>query len=333
MRKRTFSIVALVVFLMAINSLNAQMNSALGQVDRALSILEQARAALGGDSLDQVKTLSYTGKVRRILPENREVVAKAKARFSLVEKSFVFSEQIGDEGGSQVDTHIFIKREGDVPFKHPAGENRVIIFKKEDTEDVTVESNSPGEKVLKKVIEEGKQVKIRQMYVSTDGKLVTAEGVPLETKERIMLHHPHADFARRVLGLLLQTPADFPLQYTYVGGVEAAGGNADLLDVTGPEGFKAKLYLNSVTHLPMMLSYTAVEPVVFIFKKAQGSEEAARMTVERPTPKEALIEVRFSDHRNVNGLMLPYHITKSVNGQISEEITVESYELNSPNPE
>ncbi|MEM4251451.1 MAG: hypothetical protein QW828_06425, partial [Candidatus Bathyarchaeia archaeon] len=311
MRKRTVSIVALVVSLMAINSLDAHMNSAMGQFDRAASLLEQARAALGGDSaISQIKNFYYTGKVRRILPEDKEVLANTKARFSLAEKSFTFSEQIGD-GSSKVDTHIFIRREVEAPvaFKHghPTGEDDSIVLK----------GDCSSKKIVVEKVVDGEtkgEVKMRRVHVGNDGKIVTMEGVPLETKERIMLHHPQADFARRVLGILLQTPADFPLQYTYAGGVETADGNADVLDVTGPEGFKAKLYLNGVTHLPVMLSYTGVEPIVFIFKKAQ--DDAARMMMERPMPKEALIEVRFSDHRNVGGLMLPYHITRSVNGQV-----------------
>lgn len=330
MRKRKILMIALVVSLMAISGLDAQMNSALEQADRASSLLDQAKAALGVDRV-AVKNFSYNGKVRRVLPgeEAKEILANAKARFSLTEKSFIFSEQVGDEA----DTHVFIRREGDGPvaFKHaPGGEEKVMVFKKGGNEDVIIlKGGGSEEKVVEKVIEGGAQIKMRRTHVTADGKVVTIEGAPLETKERVMLHHPQADFARRVLGMILQTPTDFPVQYTYAGGVETADGNADVLDVTGPEGFRAKLYLNSVTHLPVMLSYTGVEPVVFLFKKAARPEEAAKMMAERPVPKEALIEVRFSDHRNVDGLMLPYRITKSVNGQLREEVTVESYELNS----
>ncbi len=321
MRKRKVLMVALIV--MAISGFDARMNSALEQVDRASSLLDQARAALGVDRV-AIENFSYTGKVRRILSgeEAKEILANTKAKFSLTEKSFIFSEQVCDEAGSKVDAYVRQEGDGPVAFKHVPG--GVMVFKNGE-EDVILKGSE--EKVVEKVIEGGAQVRMRRTHVTTDGKVVTIEGAPLETKERIMLHHPHADFARRVLGIILQTPTDFPVQYTYAGGVETADGNADVLDVAGPEGFRAKLYLNSVTHLPVMLSYTGVEPVVFLFKKA--AQRASKMMVDRPVPKEALIEVCFSDHRNVDGLMLPYRITKSVNGQLREEVTVESYELNS----
>jgi len=62
---------------------------------------------------------------------------------------------------------------------------------------------------------------------------------------------------------------------------------------------------------------------------------------ERPTPEEiekmrqeppqmGTYEVHFSDYKKVNGVLLPHTITQGVNGNVTEEFTVDKYKLNAP---
>jgi hypothetical protein len=63
------------------------------------------------------------------------------------------------------------------------------------------------------------------------------------------------DFARLMLGLFANTPASVPLTFTYVAQAEAPQGRADVLEAKGPQNFTARLFVDSQTHLPIMVSW------------------------------------------------------------------------------
>jgi hypothetical protein len=65
------------------------------------------------------------------------------------------------------------------------------------------------------------------------------------------------DFVRLTLGMFASSFSSYPLTFTYVGQAEAPQGSADVLDVKGPANFSARLFINSQTHLPIMVSWQA----------------------------------------------------------------------------
>jgi hypothetical protein len=63
-----------------------------------------------------------------------------------------------------------------------------------------------------------------------------------------------------------------------------------------------------------------------ITETVKAGEEMPRIQLE-----EAEFQVRFSDYRSVNGLMLPHRIAQTVNGEAGETMTIESYQVNAQN--
>src|SRR5262245_9756143 len=61
------------------------------------------------------------------------------------------------------------------------------------------------------------------------------------------------DFARLTLGIFADSLPAFPLTFRYAAQGEAPEGIADILDVTGPANFAARLVIQRETHLPVML--------------------------------------------------------------------------------
>ena len=49
------------------------------------------------------------------------------------------------------------------------------------------------------------------------------------------------------------------MTYAYGGQAESPDGKADIIDVTGPDDFKARLFVDADTHLPLMLTYMEPE--------------------------------------------------------------------------
>jgi len=112
------------------------------------------------------------------------------------------------------------------------------------------------------------------------------------------------DFARLVLGMFATSVSSFPLTFAYAGQAEAPQGKADVLDVTGPANFKARLFINNQTHLPIMVSW-------------QG-----------PPPQ--LVEQRmyFADYREVDGFQLPFRIRRASGADTTEETTFDRFRIN-----
>jgi hypothetical protein len=137
------------------------------------------------------------------------------------------------------------------------------------------------------------------------------------------------DFYRTLLGILPVAQGLSGLTFTHAGQAESNDGMADALDVKG-ENFTARLFVDSKTHLPLMLTYQA--PLMRAFtRRPDDTPEAIRKRFEEERGKPPqMVEntVYFSDHKKVNGVMLPHRLTRSVDGKTTEEIEIKSYKAN-----
>jgi hypothetical protein len=138
-----------------------------------------------------------------------------------------------------------------------------------------------------------------------------------------------SDFYRAVLGILPVAPGVSGLTFTHAGQAESNEGTADVLDVKG-EGFAARLFVDSKTHLPLMLTYQAPQMRAFTRRPDDTPETIRkRMEEERAKPPQMVENtVYFSDHQKVNGVMLPHRLTRSVDGKTTEEIEIKKYKAN-----
>jgi hypothetical protein len=65
------------------------------------------------------------------------------------------------------------------------------------------------------------------------------------------------DFVRLTLGMFAGSFSSYPLTFSYVGQAEAPQGKADVLEAKAPPNFTLRLFVNSETHLPIMVSWQA----------------------------------------------------------------------------
>lgn len=178
------------------------------------------------------------------------------------------------------------------------------------------------------------------------------------------LRRANADLARLLLGLIAGTHAPMPVTYTWAGEAESAETVADIIDVAGPNEFKARLFVDSATHLPLMLTYIEPEPRVRMMThrgastppagtaagsatargEARGSgapvtppdltaEERAKLEQQladaaAESPKLVEHRLYFADYRRAGGLMLPHRISRGIAEKTTEEWTVRKYEVN-----
>jgi hypothetical protein len=264
--------------------------------NRAQELIKQARAALGGEeALNGVHSLSMIGDLRR-------------------------ADRSGD-----------IRLDLMLPDKFKRAETMTLIANIE----ATFTSALNGDQVWNSSTTNGGDGNVRMNSRSVrpndDAHGQTARGQQLRM-----------EFARHLIGLLLTSPATFPLDYVYAGEGESKDGRADVIDIKGPEGFAARLFLDKTSHRPLLMRYRGVittttintsvsqagsrEEMEKILKDAKEGKGAGRSAARQ----EGVQEIYFSDYRQVNGLLLPHHISRTANGKLSEEWTIKKYKINPP---
>lgn len=108
-------------------------------------------------------------------------------------------------------------------------------------------------------------------------------------------------FARYALAFTLSPPANFPVTFTNAGQVEAPGGMADAIECKGPNGFLVHLFLDSKTHLPLMMNY-------------------------RNGPQD--VQLWLKTYKAEDGILLPHTLTWVADGDLTEEFQAQRFKIN-----
>ena len=109
------------------------------------------------------------------------------------------------------------------------------------------------------------------------------------------------DFARLMLGMFGASFAGYPLTFTYVGQAEAPQGKADVLEAKGEGSVAMRLFIDSRTHLPIMITWPA-------------------------PPKES--RLYFADYREVDGMQWPFRLRRALGADTVEETTFDRFKVN-----
>jgi hypothetical protein len=166
------------------------------------------------------------------------------------------------------------------------------------------------------------------------------------------------DFAKLTLGMFATSFSSYPLSFGHAGQAQAPEGTADMLDVKGPGNFSARFFIDSKTHLPLMLSWTTPPNFVPVVagQKPPANLPPGSVTFETPMPPpdsatpeqkkqfeadalaartKAMASTRptenriyYADYRDVDGLKLPFRIRRAVGATTVEETQFDRYRIN-----
>jgi hypothetical protein len=279
---------ALIVLTMTFGGYAAHADS------KANDLLAQARAAIGGDKqIAKVKGLTFGGTVVRAMGD-RQMSGELSIDLQLPDK-MVRTDSIS-----------------------PMGDSALVVTEQGLNGDALIRSS--------KVLNAPAGAMIRTPPAP-------APGSDAETQA---LRNSRAELARMAVGLLVMSPAALPVEFSYAGEAESPDGKADVIDVKGEGGFVAKLFLDKTTHRPLMLAYRGVSPrMVVQTQRVQGPPPAAppggaahAEPGAPPAPELVDINMFFDDYKAIDGVMLPHHITRSVDGQPTEEWTFKTIKVN-----
>jgi len=166
-----------------------------------------------------------------------------------------------------------------------------------------------------------------------------AQGIDPERLKELQLRNRRAEVSRLLLAFLLTT--DSPV--AWVGTAQSPEGNADVLEVKSSDGPTTRLFLESSTHMPLMMTWSggaqrggrggqggfrepAAPPAAPQGGAAVDTAQGRRGRGAGGAP--ATLEMHLSDYKVVNGVKLPHLITRGANGQTAEEWTIKSYRIN-----
>jgi hypothetical protein len=148
-----------------------------------------------------------------------------------------------------------------------------------------------------------------------------------------------------------------------VGTAQSPDGTADVLELKPADGTApTRLFLDSSTHVPLMITWQGAAPQFGRRGGGRGSPGGAGAGAPNPpaaqggtvppssdaapppapqaggdaaqAPRragpaaQATLQMTMADYKAVNGIKLPFTITRGINGQTNEEWTVSSYKLN-----
>ena len=153
------------------------------------------------------------------------------------------------------------------------------------------------------------------------------------------LRNARAELTRLSLALLLSAPKSNPIDFTYGGEAEADEGKADVIDAKGDGSFAARIFLDKKTHRPLLLQYRGAAPRMVVQTRradgpppgggtAEGRGEHGPGAESMPPPQIVEIQMFLDDYKSVDGVMLPHHISRSIDGKPNEEWTLKTIKLN-----
>lgn len=318
---------------------------ASAKVTRALELLKEARAAMGGDgALKTLQSLSIYGASRRAFEDKN---GQAQEKLGKIQIHFALSDKPVERASAKLNAP-------------PGGveRDRVIVFKR--TPALNEESSGAGDREsgVEGVAQPGKRV------MRFDGS-----GAPMAA------HPMGAAPVHFLMTSILGAPAPFPIEYSYAGEARTEAGDAvDIVEAKYPGGLLVRISLDRQTHLPLGLSYRTLMPPagagnVIFFRSRTGKEGEAggvvmpapeaghvempdvlvqrrdieedgvtmegnppkeRFQIHLPPPQEVDAQVILSDYRSVGGILLPHRITQTFSNKATETWEVEKYEINSP---
>jgi hypothetical protein len=328
-------------------------------VERAERALADARKALGGDKLAELKTLVASGRTKRVrgnnlVPIEFEILIELPNKYVRVDE-FPAEDMDPTSAGFNGDGLIQIP----APPAMPAGRGGPPDAARGGP------AQRPSGGVPGAAPPAGTTPPAGATPTATMPPGAAAPGAPgampggrgpAMDPRRARLTTVKQDYARLALGLFAASSA-YPLTFSWAAVAEAPQGRADVLDVKGEGNFALRYFINSETRLPIMVTWTTPPTNVIVTVPGQpppSTVAPGAVVVTGPpapakdAPKEELdkytkdvlalrakaqatpVEHRlyFADYRDVDGLKLPFRLRRAIGTETTEETTFDRFRVN-----
>ena len=269
MKKFIISALCTAVFFIGIGGLIEKATANFKSDARALELIRQARAALGGDAaINNVRAMTIianTTETFAVEGVQRSEMGSMEINLELPNK---FSKQlrigspdaVGGEFKKEVNVIVMRQPDGNAEWKTESGDT--VNFGGKQNFVVKTDARANGEPtangrkkvfVIKNDDNDSENVENRKVIINHDG--AGAMG--------------GSELFRTVFALLLTAPDGTDVSYTD-GGASSVDGFACDVVVAQTAGNSFKLFLDQSSHLPRMISFQGLKPFVFKVKTADN---------------------------------------------------------------
>lgn len=357
MKRFIVSVLCISVFFLGLGALVENVGARFKSDEKALALIAQARQAIGGEqSLAAVRSMTVTGRATKTFEVEgvvRSEQGDVEINMQLPDK-FSKMMKIGKTDGEGPG---LMEKKVDVVVVAKDGENaRIKVTSPEGAdgakkEDIKVRVKKADGAVVTEG-EKGDVVFVRRAdgsdggtWKSENGEVRTVvinktangegHGVGIGRGEGHEAFR-HNEMLRTSMALLLTAPDGLDVGYTYAGEESVDGNSCDVINVEAA-GSAFRLFLDKSSHLPRMITFEGLKPMIFTFTSKEG--EAAKGSTGEPlvftkkigAPETAQFAIKFSDYRSVNGVQLPYRWTQTMGGKDDEVVDITGYEINPAN--
>jgi hypothetical protein len=341
MKRFIFSVLCVSVFFVGLGYLVEKVGAKFKSDEKALALIKAARTAIGGDSsIAGVQSLRIKGTTTHVF----KIDGAEKTEPGETEIAIQFPDKLsktvkignGDEGSTKLELvnhkvdNVIVRKNADGTETVTKGEGQGLGLGAEPGTRVVIQK-------LDAPVEDLKRDELGNVTV-LDGDKKIAIAVKDENHFRVehdKMEAAHAEMKqnelfRLTLGLLLSPPAGVEVNYTFGGETDVDGTPCNVVGADiGGRG--VKLFLNKDNNLPVMMAYEGEAMTMVRFNKevpppGDDSKDVIFFSGV-PDTRSASFQVRFSDYRNVNGVLLPYHWA-TTGGDMREEFDITSYEVN-----
>lgn len=289
--------------------------------DQAAEVLQKVRAALGGEAaLDQVQAIAAKGVFRRELGLRQ---AEGTMELTIERPGRMYrSEDMAMPGGASVERIQAL--DGDASW--------------EDVQNRGAAGDGGG-----------MNMRTQMVFRGPNGEPPNPEQMAAARTRRMK-----QELDRYLLAFFASS--DTPM--TYAGVAEAPEGRADVLELKDERGQAARLFVDQVTSMPLMITYSEIRPRMIMTGGARGpgrpggprppdAAPAAGTAPGTPVPPPgapagpgpdasrppgpppvSTVNLFLADYQEVRGVKLPHRITESVEGKPVMEWTIEKLDVN-----
>jgi hypothetical protein len=169
--------------------------------------------------------------------------------------------------------------------------------------------------------------------------------------DRTVVRSSRQELSRLMLGWFGAAHPSLNARYTYAGEAESPDGKASVIDVKNDDGFAARLFIDTQTHLPLMVTYQGPQPRMVTTGGPRGggapgqrpqtrelsdeerkklTDDAERRAEEMRKQPPAMVDhtLYFDEWRDVDGIKFPHRLRRAAAGATTEEWSVSKVKVN-----
>lgn len=341
MKKFTALVLKLSLVLSGLMIITNNVNATKGDVETALSLIKQARAAIGGDeALRQIQSLSFKGQSTRTFQIEGQADRQMNGEFeiALLQPDRIFRmEKLGNgQDGGEVSVRAERTQKLDRIIRIEAPERGNVEGAEARDVHVRHQNNDYARYMIALLLTAPESAKVTFDYIGDGDVDGTRADVIVVSGQDSSVMKLYLDKSSHLPLMMTHQGYDLPPMMAFHAqdgsGIGGEGRNVIISKVPGgeiPGEREVIIRRGDVT------TAEGGDGKVMIFKHdgevmANGGGEPMTFRVALPAPKEVEIQTRFSDYRAEGGILLPHRLSQSVNGKLGEVLTIESYAINAP---